>query len=347
MAKNKRRKKRSKIMPIVLGAVLIIGVIFGINEYIYYSNHGDTDDAQINGDISPITTRVGGYIKLINFKDNQVVQKGDLLFVLDSSDYKIRVAESEAALNTAKANLNVAKTSIQDIKANIGSVQANLDAAKANYKKAKEDLKRFNNLFKKQAVTQEQLDGKKVEETAAKSKVRALESQLSAINTKIKTAKIKIEAAKSNIPTQQAALDMAQQQLSYTNIYAPFTGKVSKRNVQVGQFVNPGQNLVALVSSTNIYIIANYKETELSKIKIGAKVNIKVDAFPDLELKGHVESFSGATGAKFSLLPASNATGNYVKVVQRIPVRIEIDANDSILKKLAPGFSVETSVLIK
>lgn len=343
---KKEKKKKSKVMPIVLGTVILIGLIFGIREYIYYSSHVDTDDAQIDGDISPVNARVQGYIKTIKFKDNQLVHKGDLLVVIDDVDFQLKLEQAKAAIQVAKANVAVAKSNVIASQANTGAIKAELVAAKASLEKSKEDFKRYSNLFDQEAITKEQLDAARLKETADRSKVEALKEQLIAVKKNIETTKSQVGVAESNIITSQSTLNQVNQQLSYTNIYAPCDGIISKRNIQTGQLVNPGQSLFAIVHSTAIYITANYKETQLSYIKIGSHVNIKVDAFPKLKLTGEVESFSGATGSKFSLLPPNNATGNFVKVIQRVPTRISIDADDSILKKLSPGLSVETSVLI-
>lgn len=346
MVEELEKKKKSKVMPIVLGVVIIIGLVFGLREYLYYSSHVDTDDAQIDGDISPVNARVPGYVKSIEFKDNQLVHKGDLLVIIDDVDFQLKSEQAQAAIRVAKANVVVAKSNVIASQANTGAVKAKLVAAKASLDKSKVDYKRYSNLYAQEAVTKEQLDAAQLKVTADQSNVAALKEQLIALNKNIETTKSQVGLAESNIATSQSALDQVKQQLSYTNVYAPCDGIISKRNIQIGQLVNPGQSMFAIVHSKDIYITANYKETQLSYIVIGSKVNITVDAYPKLKLKGKVESFSGATGSKFSLLPPNNATGNFVKVIQRMPIRISIDAEDSLLKKLSPGLSVEVSVLI-
>lgn len=346
MEKKKKSKSR-QIMPYLLGTVIFIGIVFGVREFFYYRTHVDTDDAQIDGDISPVSARVGGYIKSINFSDNQMVKAGDLLVIIDDADYKLKLEQARAALRVAQANAEVSTSDVSATQANTGAIEANLRAAKATLDKAQKDFKRYTNLYKEQAITKEQLDAASVEETAAQSQVQALEKQLISVAKNVNTNQAKVEVAKSNIAVQQAAVDFAEKQLSYTKMYAPCDGIVSNRNVQLGQLVQPGQTLFAVVHSKDIYVTANFKETKMQNLKVGEKVDIKVDAYPDLELKGVVESFSGATGAKFSLLPPNNATGNYVKVVQRIPVKIKINANPAIMKKLKPGMSADVSVHIK
>lgn len=346
MEEKIEKKKKSKVMPIILGFVILIGLVFGIREYLYYSTHEDTDDAQIDGDISPINARVQGYIGTIKFKDNQLVHKGDLLVIINDVDFQLRLEQAKAEINVAKANVGVAKSNVIAIQANTGTIKAKLVAANASLDKSKEDLKRYTNLYDQEAITKEQLDAARLKETADQSQVKALEEQLIAVNKNIETTKSQVALAESNVAMSKSAYDQVNQQLTYTKIYAPCDGIVSKRNIQIGQLVNPGQSLFVLVHSKDIYITANYKETQLTDITIGLKVNLKIDAFPKLKLTGRVESFSGATGAKFSLLPPNNASGNFVKVIQRVPIRISIDADDSILKKLSPGLSVETSVLI-
>lgn len=345
----KKKKPRSKkILPIILIIVLIGGSAFGIKELIYYNHYAVTDDAQVDGDISPVVARVGGYVKEIRFVDNQHVEEGDTLVILDDKDYKIKLEQAKAALAAAKAQVNVSQSHVSSVRANVPPAQANVEAAEAKLWKINQDYARYKNLLEGHAITQAQFDEIKAQKEAAEAQLAAAKKQVTAIGQQVAASKQQVNATSANIAMREAAVDFAKLQLSYTVITAPVSGTVSKRNIEVGQLVQPGQNLFAIVIDSSMYVTANFKETQLAEMKAGQPVEIDVDAFPDHEFNGEVQSFSGATGAKFSLLPPDNATGNYVKVVQRVPVRIQFDSLTSYwLHNLVPGMSVKVKVRVK
>lgn len=346
---EKKRKKSSKrIMPIILILILIVGIIFGIREYIYYQHYDVTDDAQVDGDISPVTARVGGYVQQIRFQDNQYVHAGDTLVTLDDRDYRIKLEQAEAALASAEAQVGVSRSHVGTARANVPPAQANVEALQAKLWKVTQDYNRYQNLLEGQAITQAQFDAVKAEKQAAEAQLEAAQTQVAAIGKQVNANRQQVSATQSDIAARQAAIDFARLQLSYTVITAPVSGIVSKRNIQIGQLVQPGQNMFAVVNDSSIYVTANFKETQLQEMKVGQSVEIDVDAYPDHAFSGQVESFSGATGAKFSLLPPDNATGNFVKVVQRMPVRIKFDSlTREWIGKLRPGLSVAVKVKVK
>lgn len=348
MAEKVKRKKSKRILPIILIIVLIGGAIFGIKEIIYYKHYAVTDDAQVDGDISPVVSRVGGYVEEIRFKDNQQVHKGDTLVVLDDKDYLIKLEQTKAALTAAKTQVNVSQSQVGSVKANEPPAQANVDAAEAQLWKITQDYTRYKNLLQGHAITQSQFDAIKAEKESAEAALVAAKKQVTAIGKQVASTREQVTASSSNIAVQKAAVDFAKLQLSYTVITAPVSGTVSKRNIQIGQLVQPGQSMFAIVNDSSIYITANFKETQLDKMQIGQPVEIDVDTYPDHKFEGEVQSFSGATGARFSLLPPDNATGNYVKVVQRVPVRIQFDSLSlGWQRKLIPGMSVKVRVRVK
>ncbi|MCL6524387.1 MAG: HlyD family secretion protein [Thermoflavifilum sp.] len=348
---EKRAGKRSVgklIMPIVLGIVLIGGAIFGIHEYIYYQHYQTTDDAQIDGDISPVVARVSGYVKDILFQDNQYVHAGDTLVILDDRDYRIKLEQAEAALKAAMANVNVSRYNVQSVAANVDPAQARVAAAQVQLWKAQQDYNRYLNLLHDHAITQAQFDAIKAQRDAAEAELEAAQKQVAALHEQVSTTQQQVKATATNIDIQKANVDFAKLQLSYTVITAPVSGIVSKRNIQPGQLVQAGQTLFSIVMDSSIYVTANFKETQIGDIHVGQRVDIDVDAYPDTSFEGVVQSFSGATGAKFSLLPPDNATGNFVKVVQRVPVRIAFThLNEEWRKRLRPGLSVFVRVHIK
>ncbi|MBS1524174.1 MAG: HlyD family secretion protein [Bacteroidetes bacterium] len=341
------KKKPNRVLPIVLGVILVAGIIFGIKEYIYYSKHIDTDDAQIDGDISPVVARVGGYVDSVFFQENQHVEKGQVLVKLDDRDYKVKLEEALAAKQSANAGVGVGQSQIIGTQANSSSARAQVASAQARLEQANNDYARYANLVKDGSVTQQQFDQVKANRDVAEATYRAAQDQYRAALEQVGTTRNQLKVTNVGVTQRQADVDYAKLQLSYTTITAPSSGVTSKKNIQIGQLVQPGQTLFSIVNDNSVYITANFKETQLTNLKDGQKVNIDVDAYPDMKLHGEVYNFSPATGAKFSLLPPDNATGNYVKVVQRVPVKIKINAGKDTLAMLRPGMSVSVSVIYK
>jgi len=342
------KKKTNKVIPIVLGILVVIGAIFGTKEYIYYSKHVDTDDAQIDGDISPVVARVGGYVQEIKFEENTAVKEGEVLVKLDDSDYKVKLEQAEAGQKGASAGVGVSQSQIAATSANTSTAKANIEAARVKLNLAQKDYERYANLVKDGSITQQAFDQAKAEKESAQAAFTAAQDQYFAAVKQVGTTQSQLAVSSSGVTQHQADVDFAKLQLTYTEIKAPASGIVSKKNVQKGQLVQAGQSLFSIVNNNSLYVTANFKETQLEDIRPGAKVKIEVDAYPDQEVNGEVYNFAPITGAKGSLLPPDNATGNFVKVVQRVPVKIKIaDASKDIMSKLRPGMSVKVSVSIK
>ncbi|WP_410219899.1 HlyD family secretion protein [Pedobacter sp.] len=344
---TKPAKKKNKLIPIILGVLLLIGAIFGFTEYSYYSKHVDTDDAQIDGDISPVIARVSGYVKGINFEENTKVNEGDVLVTLDDADYKIKLEQAQAGQVAAHAGVGVSQAQIVATSANTSTAKANIEAAKVKLELAQKDYDRYANLIKDGSITKQAFDQAKAQKETAEAAYQAALDQYQAAVKQVGTTQSQLGVSTSGVTQRQADVDFAKLQLSYTEIKAPATGIVSKKNVQKGQLVQAGQSLFSIVNENSIYVTANFKETQLEKIKTGQKVKIDVDAFPNESVEGEVYNFAPITGAKGALLPPDNATGNFVKVVQRVPVKIRISSKDkALLEKLRPGMSVKVSVSI-
>jgi len=355
------KKNKSKIVPIILGVLLVIGIVFGIVEWNYYSKHVDTDDAQIDGDISPVVARVGGYVKDINFEENTHVTEGQVLVKLDDNDYKVKLEQAQSGQQGASAGVGVAESQIAATQANTSTAKANVESARANVQAAavklnlaQKDFARFANLVKDGSVTQQAFDQSKAAKEsaeaakqAAQATFQAAQDQYNAAVKQVGTTKSQLAVSSNVISQRQSDIDFAKLQLSYTDIKSPASGIVSKKNIQKGQLVQAGQSLFSVVNDGSLYVTANFKETQLEKIKEGSKVEIEVDAYPNEKVEGEVYNFSPITGAKGSLLPPDNATGNFVKVVQRIPVKIKIHPSKELLAKLRPGMSVKASVSTK
>jgi membrane fusion protein (multidrug efflux system) len=343
---QENQKKPNRVLPIILGLILVAGIIFGIKEYIYFGKHVDTDDAQIDGDISPVVARVGGYVDSIYFQENTHVNKDQILLKIDDRDYKVKLEQAEAAETGASANINVGQSQIYATAANSSSARAQVESAAARLDKTQKDYQRYANLVKDGSVTQQQFDQAKADLEVAQATYRAAQDQYKAAQEQVGATKSELNVTHTGVSQKQVDVDYAKLQLSYTIVRAPSSGITSKKNVQVGQLVQAGQTLFSIVDDNSIYVTANFKETQLDKIKNGQKVDINVDGYPEMKLQGTVYNFSPATGAKFSLLPPDNATGNFVKVVQRVPVKIKIDGSEEDMKKLRPGMSVNVSVIL-
>lgn len=337
---NTQKKGRKLVFPIILSLVLVGALIFGIKEYIYYSAHTTTDNAQVDADISPVVARVGGYVKEIRFVDNQFVHAGDTLVVLDDRDYQVKLQQAVAALSSTRQTVDVSQYQVSEARSGIATAVASVEQAKVAVWKANEDFTRYENLYNDHAITKAQFDDAKAAKDNAEAALVVAQSQVPTQNRRVGVNERQVGASASNLATRQADVDFAKLQLTYTVVIAPASGIVSKRNIQLGQLVQAGQTLFAVVNEKGVYITANFKETQMEPLRIGAKVDITADAYADSTFHGEIESFSGATGAKFSLLPPDNATGNFVKVVQRVPVRIKIDTDTSLMRLLRPGMSV-------
>lgn len=341
------KKKPNKVIPIILGIILIGGIIFGIKEYIYYGKHIDTDDAQVDGDVSPVVARVGGYVDSIFFEENTHVNAGQVLVKIDDRDYKVKLEQALSAQKGASAGVNVGESQIIATAANSSGARAQAESAAARLEKANKDYARYANLVQDGSITQQQFDQAKSDRDVAAATYRAAQDQYKAALEQVGTSRNQLTVTNVGVTQRQADVDFAKLQLSYTTVTAPSAGITSKKNIQLGQLVQAGQTLFNIVNDNSLYITANFKETQLTNMKNGQKVDIEVDAFPDMKLHGEIYNFSPATGAKFSLLPPDNATGNFVKVVQRVPVKIKINADKETMAKLRPGMSVNVSVIYK
>ncbi|MEP6674411.1 MAG: HlyD family secretion protein [Ferruginibacter sp.] len=352
-------KKKSKGFIIVLAILLIGGGLFGYSKYTHGLHHEETDDGQIEANISPVIPRVGGYVKEIRVKDNQLVKKGDTLIIIDDRDLQLRLQQAEAALATAKSNLGAAEATTNASRSNIASTQsgvaiidAQIETAKIGVQRAEQDYERYANLIKDHSITQQQYDQAEAAKLTAERQLNVLVQQRNQIATQTNTVTSQSNATSSQIGVagsvikqREVEVSEAKLNLSYAVVTAQESGLVSKVNVQGGQFLQPGQSLFSIVISDDVWVVANFKETQLSKMKIGQKVTVHADAFPNHPFEATITSFSPATGSRFALLPPDNSSGNFVKVVQRLPVKIEfVNKDDSLAKLLRPGLNVAVDV---
>ena len=357
------KKKNNKKVPIIIATLVILATTYGTIKFLHSQSHETTDDAQIEKNMNPIIPRVTGYITKVYVKDNDYVKKGDTLFTIDTRDYLVKLEDAKAALSAAQSNLEVSKAdagsalanvSVSD--ANVQSAGGNIETAKIKLGRATNDFERYNNLYKNHSITKQQFEQALAAKQEAESQLRILKEQQKAssfqktvIIAKSKVSSKQTEVAAANIKRAQAMLDAAQLNLDYTVVTASIDGQVSKVALQAGQLVQPGQAVFYIINNQEAWVIANFKETQLDKMKMGQKVTLKVDAYPETDFEGEITSFSPATGSKFSLLPPDNATGNFVKTIQRLPVKINLTtANDpEKIKLLRPGMNVDVDVHLK
>ncbi|MEO5976460.1 MAG: HlyD family secretion protein [Chryseolinea sp.] len=351
-------KSKSKRFGIVLGVLLVAAIAFGVTKYIHGQHHEETDDAQVEGDISPIIPKVSGFVDRLLVEDNMVVKKGDTLVVLDDRDLALKVLQAQAALDNAsasidaaKANLNTSADNILTSKSTLLASESSISIAEVRARRAEQDFKRYQELIKTNSVTRQQYEQAEADRDAATKQLevanRQKEAQYRETSSKQSLHTVgnrNIALAQTVVKEREADLEFAKLQLSYSYVLAPANGVISRKSVQPGQFVQAGQSLFSLVIEKQKWVVANFKETQLEKMKPGQIVEIEVDAFPSESFKGKVESLSPATGAKFALLPADNASGNFVKVVQRVPVKIVLTDSPEKASLLRAGMNVVVDV---
>jgi membrane fusion protein, multidrug efflux system len=343
---NEPKKKGTKKTTIILGAVLLAGLVFGLFEYLKYKNIQNTDDAQLSSNIDPVVARISDYVTSINFKDNEHVTKGQLLVQLDDKDLVIKEQQAEADLNDAQAKADVSKANAASVQSMLATSKDEIESAKINYDKAHRDYERYKNLYKDGSVTQEQFDQYRTTMQSDSNMVDIASKKYASAGKQYDLALADLASAEAAVNVKQADLNFAKLQLSYATITAPASGIASKRSIQLGQLVGAGSSLLAVVEDS-VWVEANFKETQLNDLKLGQPANVTIDALNGQVINGTISSFAGATGALFSLLPPDNATGNYVKVVQRVPVKIVLDNKNPAYKQLRAGLSVEVSINVQ
>ncbi|MCX7173003.1 MAG: HlyD family secretion protein [Proteobacteria bacterium] len=320
-------------------------------------SHVSTDNAQIEGHIVPVMPKVGGFVIAVQVNDHQAVKAGDLLAQIDDRDYRAKLAQAEAELQLALANAGKegesgpqrgqAAAQVAAARANAAAAHSVIEQALANADKAQKDLERMRGLVAQKMVSPQALDSAEAAARASLAQVRASRDSAVSAGDQVMASGAALRAAVARVDAARAARDFAANQLADTRIVAPASGVVSNRNVEPGQLVQAGSPLLSVVSLDDIWVIANLKETDLGDLKVGAPAEIDVDAYAGFKTEGRVESLSPATGARFSLLPPDNATGNFTKVVQRVPVKIRIKQSADPARPLRPGMSVLVTISTK
>jgi membrane fusion protein, multidrug efflux system len=341
------------IRLIVLGVVIVGVGGWGYSKWSYGRTHESTDNAQVEGHIVPIVAKVGGYVLSVKVDENAAVAQDAELVRLDDREYAVKLAQADADLAAARATAGgrgvdgQAATMVRTASSQRDVGSAQVEAARAQLTKAQSDLVRAKELAAKQIISLAQLDAAQAMATAAEAQLQATSRQVSAATSGIANAEAGVRLAQARLAAAEAARENAALQLSYTTITTPLSGTVSRKQVEVGQLVQAGQTLMSIVADSGVYVTANVKETQLSRVRAGQKVELEVDAYAGATVEGVVESISSATGAKFALLPPDNATGNFTKVVQRVPVRIRITKALGKERPLRPGMSVLANIIVQ
>ncbi|MGM9795119.1 MAG: HlyD family secretion protein [Candidatus Aphodosoma sp.] len=339
--------KNKKILSYLISVgVIAVALIWVCNKFIHLGHVEYTDNAQIKRQIVPVNSRVQGYIKTIKFKEYEKVKRGDTLIIIDDTDLKLQVATAYANYEKALTNKNITEFSETASINDAAVTNASIKEAELLMNNAESDYNRYIKLLEKGAVTRQEYDRVKTAYEAKRAHYEMLVRQYTMKSTNVMMSKERVPQSISDINYFQALLNIAELNLSYTVITAPCDGYTSRKEIQEGQLVQPGQTLLNIISSEELWITANYKETQLQHIDSGSTVMIKVDAYPNSRFKGVVTSISTATGASLSLIPQDNSAGNFVKVRQRIPIRIDFteDNDPADLEKLGAGMNVECEI---
>ena len=344
MINQKNRRLLQNVGVIIL---IIFGLWWVISQFIKFNINTFTDNAQIKQHIVPVNSRIPGFIKEIRFDEYTKVSKGDTLVIIEDSEFRLRVAQAHADLQNAMSGKSAMSTAISTTQNNLTVSDAAIKEVEALLNNAQKDYERYQQLLNDEAVTRQQFETIETKYLSLKAKYEMLSRQRQSTTLIGQEQSHRLGQNEAGIELAKAAIDLAELNLSYTIITAPCDGYTSRKSIQEGQLVQPGQTLLSIVDSNDVWVIANYKETQTSKMTIGQRVNIEVDAIPGVTFKGIIESISQATGAQYSIIPQDIATGNFVKVEQRIPIKISFseDNKPEDMARLRAGLNVECEVI--
>ena len=346
---NRKNKIRAIISNVIVFALIGFGLFWLIRQYFHIGDKTYTEAAQVEEFINPINTRVSAYIKEIKFIEHQQVKKGDTLAILDDREIITQLGQAEAAYQNALAQRSATGSSINTVSNNVSVMESNIAGAKARLWNAEQNLNRYKNLLAAEAVTKQQFDQMKTEYDAQKAVYQTLINQKQSANLSTTEVRSKLGINDAEIKRTKAALDMAKINLSYTVITAPYDGVMGRRTISEGQLIQPGQQVATIVLNNQKWVTANFLESQMPNIRIGEKLMMTADALGGEKFEGVVTAVSAATGSRYSSVPTDNSTGNFIKVQQRIPVRIEFtDANKKEdVAKLSAGMNMNVSLNAK
>ena len=340
----KQKKLLRTIYNICVLVILLIGAWLVVNHFVHFGDGEFTDNATIQQHITPVNARVGGFIKEIRFNEYQTVHRGDTLVVIEDSEFRLQLAQAEANLQRELAGGDATTSGIATTRQNVGVSTAGIEEARVQLDEARREEARYAQLLKEDAVTRQQYDHMHTALLAAKARYEQAVRSRSTIESTETEQGHRLSQNRAAVEVARAQVKLARLNLSYTAIIATADGVVGKKDIHVGQLVQPGQTMASIVDGSELWVVANYRETQLPGIAVGKKVKVVADAVPGTEFEGTVERISDATGSAFSMVPQDNATGNFVKVEQRIPVRIVLSGDKRKLGALRAGMNVECTV---
>ena len=336
-------RKTKKLIYNIVACILLLGATSWVCEkFIHMGNVEFTENAQVKQLIVPVNSRVQGYIKEVRFDEYQKVSKGDTLVIIEDAEYRYMVAQAEANLANAQTGKDAMHNVISTTATNLSVTDASIEEVRIVFENAERNYQRFSTLYEQNAVTRQQYDDMNTAYLAAKARYDMLKRQKESVQSLSREQNTRLGQNEAGIKLAEAALELARLNLSYTVVLAPCDGYTGRKEIQQGQLIQPGQTLVDIVDSEEKWIVANYKETQTANITEGCEVEIEVDAVPNHKFKGVVRSISRATGASFSLMPQDNSSGNFVKIEQRIPIRIDfVEDNDTeAMERVSAGMNV-------
>jgi membrane fusion protein (multidrug efflux system) len=341
---EQKKKKQANIRKVVISTLLVVALYFGGKKVVFSITHETTDNAQIETSIVPVLTRIAGYVKNISIKDYDSVGQNQLVAEIDDAELQMQLEEQKADLQQSLADVSNAQAQLENGILALKNNKGLIDLKTIKQKKSNNDLTRDQNLYKEQAITRKQLEETEFQLSSSNQELSNAQTELATANNRIAVLRQNVNRAMALIDMKKTKIKETELKLSYTKIITPSAGKIGKKNINIGQFVQAGTPLFSIVNDSSYWIVANFKESQLESLQEGKKVNIRLDAFPDLTIEGTILSLSDATGAKFSLLPPDNSSGNFIKVTQRIPVKIAINNQAAFKNKLRAGMSVFITV---
>ncbi|MDQ0106082.1 membrane fusion protein (multidrug efflux system) [Chitinophaga terrae (ex Kim and Jung 2007)] len=331
----------TRITGWMAGLIVLALAIWGGYTIWHYYRFEETNDAQVQEYVNPVISRAGGFIVAVKFEENQPVKRGDTLLIIDNREYVLQQEQTEAAIRKAEAQLQVLESNIHTLERTAGAASAQISGARAKVWKQQLDFDRYQQMYKEEAATRQQLENMQATLDVNNSEYKTATENFNAASSRIADVRAEKEVVQAELKRLKALLDRHKLDVSYTVITASYDGRMGRRTVEVGQMIDAGEVLAYIVNNeTDKWVVANYKETQVANMTIGDTVEIVADAYPGQTFRGTVISLSPATGSSFSLLPPDNSTGNYVKIVQRIPVRIRVDGQRKEIDKLKVGMNV-------
>lgn len=345
--KKLNRKQRTLAINIVVIALILCGIGWICSFFIHIGSLEHTNNAQIFQDIVPINSRIQGFAKEVRFDEFQFVHKGDTLLLIEDAEYRLQLAQAEANYQNTLAAKTAMGTTIKTTQNNISVSDAGLEEARILLSNLEKEYHRYQKLLNSESVTQQQFEAVETQYNAQKAKYEMLQRQQYSTRLVESEQTERLNQNQAAISVAEAALELARLNLSYTVIVSPCDGFTSMKKVNVGELIQPGQKIISIVDNKNTWVIANFRERQMNHIEIGSPVEMEVDAIPDVVFKGTVSAISNATGSRYSIVPQDNSVGNFVKVEQRIPVRIDFSADNQngFLSKLCSGMNVECDIV--